>query len=130
MAFYVDYDYSCGKWFQYPAQPELEFRLRYLSPMKYVALRSEIGDAGGKPDERKLSMSVLLYIIMDWKGIYSGSEGRDAAALSAENLDKIYAIDPKIINWIVKTAAERTNFQPEEKEEKLRKNSKSSSVSQ
>jgi hypothetical protein len=131
MAFYVDYDYSSGKWFKYPDQSELEFKLRYLSPMKFITLRSENSDSEGKADERKLSMTVLLYIIMDWKGFYCGSgESTEAAALTIENLDKIYSIDPRIIHWVVKTASERSNFQPEEKEEKLRKNSKSSSVSQ
>lgn len=129
MAFYIDYDYSKGKWFKYPGQTDLEFKLRYLSPMKYMTLKSETGETEGNDNERKLSMAILKYIIMDWRGFFSGEEGNEPAAITSENLDKIYTIDPRIIQWAVKTASERTNFQPEEKEEKLRKNSKSSSDS-
>jgi hypothetical protein len=130
MAFYVDYDYSGGKWFKYPDQPDLEFKLRFLSPMKFIALRSDHADSEGGIDEKELSKAVLLYVIMEWKGFYTGEgENSKPAALTLENLDKVYSIDPRIIHWVIKTASERSNFQPEEREDKLRKNLKSSSGS-
>jgi hypothetical protein len=130
MAFYVDYDYSEGKWFKYPDQSDLEFKLRFLSPMKFIALRSDHADSESGANDKELSKAVLLYVIMEWKGFYTGEgENPKPAALTLENLDKVYSIDPRIIHWVVKTASDRSNFQPEEKDEKLRKNLKSSSGS-
>jgi hypothetical protein len=130
MAFYVDYDYTEGRWFKYPDQPDLEFKLRFLSPMKFIALRSEHTDPEENEGEKKLSSAILLYIIMEWKGFYTG-EGKNSkpAALTMENLEKVHSIDPRIIHWIVKIATDRSNFQPEEREAKLQKNLESSSGS-
>lgn len=130
MAFYIDYDYSAGKWFKYPDQPDLEFKLRFLSPMKFISLKTEHENENKNVEEKSLSNAVLQYVIMEWRGFFTG-EGADSkpAELTLENLEKVHAIDPRIIHWIVQIASERSNFQPEEKTGKLLKNSKSSSDS-
>jgi|GEM_PF-5593387 len=123
MGFYIDFDYSKGKWFSYPPQPELQLKIRYLAPAAIMAMRSQFVNGEEGVDAEKLAKAMREYIIIDWKGFYTG-EGKNAkpAPFTRENLDKVHKIDLNIFRWAADIASDRSNFDPENNEEKLEKN--------
>ncbi len=118
MAFYLDYDYSKGEWFDYPDQPELKVKLRYLSPVIMNSMRSEHQDEKGKLKGEEFAMAVLNYTIIGWEGFYTGS-GKSAseAKVNSENIQKLFNIDPAIVSWVFSTVTNRKNFDTHTEEE-------------
>lgn len=130
MAFYLDFDYSKGVWFDYPAQPDLKLKLRYLIPSMAVSIREESKNDDGKIDISSFGKNVLKWVIEEWDGFFSGQDKNcTMAEINAENIDKISELDPALVQWILSIVTKRINFGYQDEEVKLEKNLKSSSVS-
>jgi hypothetical protein len=130
MAFYLDFDYSKGEWFEYPEQPELRLKMRYLAPTLLSTLREENKDTKGKLISDDFAIAVLSYVLIAWEGFYEGeAEKAKPADLKRENIKKLFDIDPAIVGWVFSIVTKRRNFDVKNEDDKAVKNSKSSSAS-
>lgn len=113
-----------GVWVDY--DEDVSFKLRFLSPDAVRKVKQPLektkrdhrtGQKTKDVDEIKLTMALLDYVIVDWKGIVIDGK---TAKCTLENKRQLAGISTKAVTFIMDEIQEEANFEKnqQEKQEK------------
>jgi hypothetical protein len=123
MAFYLDHDYSVGKWFDYPEYEDLKLKLKFVSSGMVRTMKNEHWNSESGEKTEDYITALLCYAIEDWKGFYEGSDDNaKPAKVNRKNIVKLLDLDMQLVTWVIGTVLNRSNFHSEQEEALLEKN--------